>query len=90
MPVDHARRQGVRRPVVFDYQQERRPTATRFGLHDTNDQVCIVKKLDLVLHLCAARRPPCYAAPPACYIPAIFQVRYASIRRESAGEGPPR
>jgi len=48
--VGHARRQGVRRPVVVDYKQERHPTAARFGVHYTNDRVRVVEKLDLVLH----------------------------------------
>jgi hypothetical protein len=48
--VGHARRQGVKRPVFFDYKQERHPTAARFGVHYTNDRVRVVEKLDPVLH----------------------------------------
>ncbi len=50
MPIDRARRRGVRRPAFFDNKQQRDRVAAGFGVHDPNDPVLVVEKLDPVLH----------------------------------------
>ena len=89
MPVDHARRQGVRRPVVFDDKQERRPTAAGFGVHDPNDRVCIVEKLDLVLHLCRLAVAQPYAAPPPLTSQLFSKVAMRQFAARAPGKAHP-
>ena len=82
--VDRARSQCVRRPVFFDYQQERLRAAGGFGVDFTNHRARFVEELDPVLHLSAAWRSPPYAAPPSS-IADVCQDYYASVRRQENG-----
>src|SRR5664279_3707277 len=48
--VDHARRHGVRRPVMLDSEQKSLRTAARFYVHEAHDRSRVVEELDQVVH----------------------------------------